>query len=293
MTHRAPIVTLVAVFALGFASLGRGQSEARLRLDPVVWIEAGVFLRGTTENEIVETLRECSARERSLGADLGCRRWLPTILAAEMPQQRVHLSAYGIDRYEVTRRQYQQCVRAGVCAPSRVSDARFGPDAPITGIDLAEAETYCAFAGGHVPTEAQWERAARGTDGRRYPWGWQFNPRLANLQGVLDGFRVSAPVGSFASVRSPTGLRDAAGNVWEWTRSAWHPEGYVLEGESEDVDAIVYETPGGGVPVTGRRATRGGGFQSHPHELRATFRLPRLVTDAGFDLGVRCAYRAR
>src|SRR5258706_16107315 len=97
---------------------------------------------------------------------------------------------------------------------------------PVAAITIEEAQAYCRFAGGRLPTEDEWERAARGSVRNRFPWGRHYDPALANHGRAplgpdpSDGFALAAPVGSFPAGASPYGLLDMAGNVWEWTSSA-------------------------------------------------------------------------
>jgi formylglycine-generating enzyme len=154
-----------------------------------------------------------------------------------MEAHEVMLSAYYIDRTEVTVAAYRRCVTLGRCAepPYASGGQRFDRgDYPVTLVSWNDADEYCRFAGGRLPTEAEWERAARGTDGRHFPWGNLYNKRVAN-HGALglengpfslenaddsDGYFELAPVGSFPAGRSPDGIDDLAGNVEEWVADA-------------------------------------------------------------------------
>src|SRR5690606_19068513 len=161
----------------------------------------------------------------------------PTLFVEESPARRIQLCSYGIDRTEGTNAAYGRCVRASECAPSRLrpGDERMTqPSHPVAGVTFAEAAAYCAFAGGRLPTEAEWERAARGDapEGRRFPWGDPYGSRLTNHgQGIaspdgVDGHRYAAPVASYPDGASPFGLYDMAGNVWEWTVDRFRPRAY-------------------------------------------------------------------
>ncbi len=156
--------------------------------------------------------------------------------AVEAPQHTVYLDAYSIDKYEVANARYQACVDAGGCtAPHDPSSATrtsyYGnPDYagyPVINVDWGQAETFCAWEGKRLPSEAEWEKAARGTDGRIYPWGNQ-NPTCDLANGVVQGKRCvgdTSPVGSYAAGASPYGVMDMAGNVWEWVND-WYDENY-------------------------------------------------------------------
>jgi formylglycine-generating enzyme required for sulfatase activity len=154
------------------------------------------------------------------------------------------------------------------------------PDHPVTQVSARDAAAFCAWAGLRLPEEAEWEFAARGTDGRRYPWGDDppgertgdgTGGRRANFGTVAccaadnsDGYLGTAPVGRFAAGRSPFGLHDMAGNVWEWTASPF-------PGRPEQV------------------ALRGGGWGNNPYCLRSAYRHGN-PPDIGLDMvGFRCA----
>jgi formylglycine-generating enzyme required for sulfatase activity len=121
---------------------------------------------------------------------------------------------YYMARYPVTNAQYRKFVEAGGPRPPLFDDERFGQDQqPVTGVSWHDAKSYCEWAGLRLPTEWEWEKAARGTDGRRFPWGNEEpTPELANF-GDVDG--QPTPVGSYPKGASPFGLLDMAGNVWE------------------------------------------------------------------------------
>jgi len=140
----------------------------------------------------------------------------------ERPVRKVTLKAFAIDRTEVTRGDYAACVEAGRCkAPGDKADS--DAKLPVTGVDWNEAQAYCKFAGGRLPTEAEWEKAARGTDGREYPWGNDIDCARANWgnfegEGPCAGKNPGHPVvvGQYPSGASPYGVLDMGGNVWEW-----------------------------------------------------------------------------
>jgi formylglycine-generating enzyme required for sulfatase activity len=151
---------------------------------------------------------------------------------AQGPTHEVRLDAYWIDETEVTNRMYALCVEAGGCtAPGDLSsytreryflDAAYA-DFPVLHRSWQDADGYCSWAGRALPTEAQWEKAARGTDGRLYPWGDQ-----PPNEGLLNSFDVSfledtVEVGSYSLGASPYGALDMAGNVWEWTADWFNP----------------------------------------------------------------------
>ncbi len=166
----------------------------------------------------------------------------------EMPLRRVHLDGYWIDQTEVTNAMFAQCVRAGDCTPPPAIFGPFSPHAyfgaaefdnyPVVNVTQPQAQQYCTWAGRRLPTEAEWEKAARGTEARRYPWEWigVADPEKLNFcdQGcafpwnvadVDDGYPETAPVGSYPAGASPYHALDMAGNVWEWTAD-WYSASY-------------------------------------------------------------------
>jgi formylglycine-generating enzyme required for sulfatase activity len=152
----------------------------------------------------------------------------------EKPPHRVHLDAFAIDKYEATNALYRRCVQAGRCREpewnesgskfnvvtgsdahyKRLGDALSAAHHPVVGVSWDDAAAYCAWAGKRMPTEAEWEKAARGTDGRKYPWGEQWDASRANSSE--SKLNKTTPVGSYPNGVSPYGAHDMAGNVWEW-----------------------------------------------------------------------------
>jgi formylglycine-generating enzyme required for sulfatase activity len=198
--------------------------------------------------------------------------------AVEGPAHMVPVGPFFIDRNEVTCEAYQRFVsQTGRAAPAGWVDQKYpqGWDRlPVTGVTWEDADAYARWAGKRLPTEAEWEFAARGTDGRLYPWGNRWDPQAAN--SAQGGPGRLAPVGSYPAGVSPFGLLDMAGNAWEWTADDW--AGYL----------------GTSVPLLrGQRLKtfRGGSYWSPPNEVTTTFRVGWPTTNAHtyVDVGFRCA----
>lgn len=149
-------------------------------------------------------------------------------LPDEGPQHIVGLKAYWIDKYEVTNAQYKKFIDAtGRRSPDHFRNRTYPEgkaDHPVTFVTWYDAHDYCAWAGKRLPTDAEWEKAARGTDGRMFPWGNEFDINKANTPqrwAKLGQPGDTTPVGAFEGGKSPYGLYDMSGNVWEWT-SSWY-----------------------------------------------------------------------
>ncbi len=149
-------------------------------------------------------------------------------LPDEGPAHQVTLSNYWLDRYEVTNAQYKQFIDATNRKSPRHFENRTFPkqmaDHPVVYVSWYDARDYCEWSGKRLPTEAEWEKGARGSDGRRYPWGDKFEMTRANMPqrwNTLKQAGSTTPVGAFESGVSPFGLYDMSGNVWEWT-SSWY-----------------------------------------------------------------------
>ena len=202
-------------------------------------------------------------------------------LEDERPSHRVWLDAFSIDVHEVTTAQYAGFLAATTrLAPWQweTVDLLEHGDRPVIGVDWRDAEAFCTWKGKRLPTEAEWEKAARGTDQRKYPWGNQRPDRTRAQFGAA--YNETVPVGRARAGASPHGALDMAGNVWEWVASAYRPYPYRSDDGREDRAAG---------PV---RGTRGGGHDSPAEEITTTQRgrnLSRNPASGHHNIGFRCA----
>lgn len=196
--------------------------------------------------------------------------------ADEKPQASVDAAGFWVMRTEVSNGQYRRCVEAGACtAPNntRWNDPAYA-DHPVTGVTWQQANDYAAWVGGRLPTEAEWEKACRGTEGGIYPWGDAVP--TADLANFFPNTGGTMPVGSYSPQGdSPYGAADMAGNVWEWTSSRPEPYPYAPGDGRED--------PGG----EGKRVLRGGAWYLSDDFVRCASRFSFGVNYGYYDFGFR------
>ncbi|MBI2376909.1 MAG: SUMF1/EgtB/PvdO family nonheme iron enzyme [Deltaproteobacteria bacterium] len=200
----------------------------------------------------------------------------------EYPEKRIRIKAFRIEKTEVTNAAYNACVEARACDPAPFADTEDfgGADRPVVGVTWIDAKKFCEWIGRRLPTEAEWELAAKGTDNRKWPWKGPFEAKRANVRGEMDGFRHTAPVGSFSAGTSPYGALDMSGNVAEWVADYFDPMYYRTGKETSD--------PTG--PSEGRdRVVRGGSYSDTSYECRVSFRGGRSPTEVDSTVGFRCA----
>jgi formylglycine-generating enzyme required for sulfatase activity len=201
----------------------------------------------------------------------------------EMPYHAVSLSTYEIDRIETTQYAYARCVEAGACTPpadSRHWDPIDLGDAPVVGVTWAQADAFCRWMGKRLPTEAEWERAARGDDGRLWPWGNE-TPTCTRANFGACG-EVLREAGALLDGSAPRGALDMAGNALEWVADWYDADAYAARADGRTAD------PAG--PAEGvARVLRGGHWKSDERSLRTSYRGAFAPDVALETSGVRCA----
>lgn len=208
---------------------------------------------------------------------------------AERNYHMVTVPSYRIDRFEATVGLYAACHQSGSCEEPKGTSSycNWGrsdrTDHPVNCITWDQARQFCTWAGKRLCTESEWERAARGTDGRIYPWGNETptcKRTVKRENGYGCGTGSTWPVGSILAGASPDGVMDMAGNVWEWVDDDWHD---AYDGAPDDGSAWVSE------PRGEDRVGRGGSFDyGEADSLRTSARIKRTAGAGEYDAGVRC-----
>ena len=208
----------------------------------------------------------------------------------EVDSHVVFVETFYIDKYEVTNGQYAKFLSETGHRKPKFGDnpSLNAPDQPVVGVNWEDAEIYAKWAGKRLPTDIEWEKAARSIDGRLYPWGNGYEASLGNfddngqMNGNLDGYGMqTAPVGSFGKGISPYGLHDMSGNVWEWVTSTLaenQVEGVLVNSKSDLTNGKVY-------------TIRGGSWTNGPGDTRTTvfYVYPAQCSDHSSSVGFRCA----
>ncbi|HVV84336.1 MAG TPA: SUMF1/EgtB/PvdO family nonheme iron enzyme [Kofleriaceae bacterium] len=347
MRRSVPGLLILALAAPGGALAWAGASRPGriVRLEKPapdrIHVAAGTFTMGVPPSDVKPLEDECSQVTNvvlqvappasAAGVLIGngevslCEVWGEALDRRAL--RPVWVDAFSIDRTEVTQAAYRACVQAAACSPVPLTSMprpHVGPDLPVTWITRGEADTYCHWRGGRLPTEAEWEKAARGTDGRTWPWGdhgldddqvppgWGFNhgkPRDTTLRGAeqvyrssddprllgdpddRDGYAFAAPVGRLRWARGPYGTLDQAGNVAEWVLDDWSDQGY---------DGLPRANPVRVVPGGGSAITRGGSWRDPPFLARTDLPSYASASEPGgallspdqraVHIGFRCVY---
>lgn len=244
------IVILIVAFLVSGCSSSEAESQATVQAgmeqtQSVIPIEASVPTKTPVPTALSSKIIDdygvemvlVPEGEFTMGSDIG-----PSV---EQPAHKVFLDTYYIDKFEVTNVQYKVCVEEGVCEqPTDATNFNNSDYAqhPVVWVDWNMARTYCEWRGARLPTEAEWEKAARGTDGRTYPWGEKLDSTYANYGKRINN---TTSVGEYPKGVSPYGAYDMAGNVWEWVDS-WYDAYPGNEASETDFGTTYRSIRGGG-----------------------------------------------
>lgn len=201
----------------------------------------------------------------------------------EQPIHRVFIDSFYIDKFEVTNGRFAKFVEAIQIEPPWGFKDKETPvvhiDQPVRWVNWMDAMGYCLWAGKRLPTEAEWEKAARGTDGRMYPWGNETPTPAHAVFGLKEGADTVSAIGNRDKGKSPYGVHDMAGNLYEWTID-WYDEQFYSKNP-----AINPRGPAEGAA----KVQRGGSYTNAPYRLRSTFRTKGDPTEHDPNVGFRCA----
>ena len=245
---------------------------------PLVYIPGGEFTMGLTAPQADFLLSSCDVCNSGH-------------FEASRPAHTVRVDPFWIYQTEVTNDMYAGCVTAGACAPpaetsSNSHESYWGNPTfaayPVVHVTWFDADNYCRWAGGRLPTSAEWEKAARGTDGRLFPWGDQPPDRQhGNIDRLVED---AVPVGSYPAGASPYGVLDMAGNVWEWVYD-WFDRDYYNYGPVDN-------PRGPATSPEGQRSGRGGSWYWHAAFASAAYNDWWEPEEHGSAVGFRCAVEA-
>ena len=246
-----------------------------------VTIPAGEFLMGSTPEEAAAAYTQAKLRSSLLEK---------RTFNAEVPQHKVYLSEYQISRYEITNAQYRAFVEATNRPPPRGQqgeeiwkDENFKAGTqPVVGVTWFDAQAYAEWIGGSLPTEAQWERAARGTKGRTYPWG-NAPPKAQHHANFARRYNRPTSVGHFSNGASPDGIADLAGNVWEWCLDEYNSTFYQQNKKRVQRNPLNLRFR----DVLRARVIRGGAWDVGRTFLRSALRSPFYPLDSTRTIGFR------
>jgi len=276
-TEVPEISTPTTLPAVGLPDTYRGDDRALMRLVP-----EGEFLMGSSLSQIDDAVRTCQANPDGDS----CSK---SDFNSESPQRTVFISSFYMDEKEVTNALYRDCVNSGQCDALESGTGRYRrseyyadpqySDYPVVWASWNDARDYCSWAGKRLPTEAEWEKAARGENGRIFPWGDLFDVSRANTQD--RGTERITATGNYLSGATPYGVLDMAGNVWEYVADWFDPD-YYREAPARDPQ-------GPGSSPNGHRVLRSGSYANYQHYARVANRGSVTPGSSTQFRGIRCA----
>ena len=282
MKRSCLIVGLFLTVCSDFA-IAEVNDVAQQILATIEWISIpeGTFLMGSTAEEANAAYKDAKLRSSMLEQHT---------FNAELPQHQVYLSAYEISRYEITNTQYRAFIEAtdrptprGHNGEETWEDETLNEDTqPVVGVTWFDAQAFAEWIGGSLPTEAQWERAARGTEARIYPWG-NTPPKARQHANFARRYNRPIPVGQFPKGESPDGIADLAGNVWEWCLDEYSPTAYQRNGKGVSENPLNLRFR----DVLRSRVIRGGAWDVGSAFLRSSLRFKFYPLDSTHTIGFR------
>ena len=271
------------VITCGGFAVAEISKAAQEILATIEWVSIpeGEFLMGSTPEEANAAYEDAKLRSSMLEQHT---------FDAELPQHKVYLSAYEISRYEITNAQYRAFIEAtnrptprGHNGEKTWEDETLNGDTqPVVGVTWFDAQAFAEWIGGSLPTEAQWERAARGTGARIYPWG-DTPPKARQHANFARRYNRPIPVGQFPKGESPDGIADLAGNVWEWCLDEYSPTAYQRSGKDVPRNPINLRFR----DVLRSRVIRGGAWDVGSAFLRSSLRFKFYPLDSTHTIGFR------
>ena len=259
------------------------NESAQEVLATIEWVSIpeDTFLMGSTPEEAKASYEDAKLRSSMLEQHT---------FDAELPQHQVYLSTYEISRYEITNAQYRAFIEATDRPTPRGhngeetwgDDTLNGDTQPVVGVTWFDAQAFAEWTGGSLPTEAQWERAARGTEARIYPWG-DTPPRARQHANFARRYNRPMPVGQFPKGASPDGIADLAGNVWEWCLDEYSPTAYQRNSGDVSRNPINLRFR----DVLRARVIRGGAWDVGRAFLRSSLRFKFYPLDSTHTIGFR------
>jgi len=291
MAHTIVIVALAAGFGLLTATV---RAEEPLIPKKMVYVGHGPSVMGIDKEEPVDSGKNPTPYNRRM------KTWSAEALNDESPAHMVFLDSYLMDTYEVSNKDYSEFVKAkGHLAPAYWDDPRLNkPQQPVVGVNWEDAKAFCEYRGKRLPTEAEWEKAARGPQANLYPWGNDFDPAKVNYGKNHDA---TVPVDSYPDGASYYGVYHMAGNVFEWVSDWYDPRYY---GRLETMVNPTGPIKPAWIAGTGtyvdrlalgeKRVIRGGSWIAPEKTVRTTHRFWNgpLNNSYGVGLGFRCAKTA-
>ncbi len=293
---RTAWLLVIAIMMMGVIGCGKsgvavksGSKIGDVLINPtdgaeMVWVPAGEFTMGSTDVQIAVALRVWPKDDHKFYKSIF------DVDNGEKPQRKVYLDGYWMYKYEVTVEQYRKFCKATKRKMPKAPGWGWKENHPMVEVSWYDAEDYAKWAGVSLPTEAQWEKASRGTDGRIYPWGYDWDAtKCANSMG--KEIKSTKPVGSYPAGVSPYGCMDMAGNVFEWCAD-WYDSNYYKKAPTKNPTgpsgAVAFEVFG--ESFKGARVLRGGSWSFDDDDyFRCVDRSYDDPSGRGYSVGFRCA----